>query len=177
MSLKTTAEAIARTRAALQRRPQMGSHDDAPAHARWAGGLQFVASHPNGAQVVSDMPSELGGSGTNVTPGWLFRAGLASCAATVIAIHAADRGIELTDLDVQAVSRSDTRGVLGMSEADGSAVCAGPRDVALHVRIGARGISKHDLEELVRASCRCSPVPNAVQQAVPVALKIEASAA
>jgi uncharacterized OsmC-like protein len=175
MSLKTTAEAIARTRTVLQRRPQIGLHEDAPALARWTGGMQFVSSHPNGAQVVSDMPAEFGGTGSNVTPGWLFRAGLASCAATVIAIHAAEQGIELTGLEVQAHSRSDSRGVFGLTETDGSAVCAGPRDVSLQVRIAARGVSKDSLEALVRAGCRCSPVPNALQLATPLSLQIDAS--
>jgi uncharacterized OsmC-like protein len=61
------------------------------------------------------MPSEVGGSGDQVTPGWLFRAGLASCAATRIAMAAAAEGIELATLEVRASSRSDTRGLLGMT--------------------------------------------------------------
>ena len=122
----------------------------APAPARWTGGLQVVSSHLNGVQVVSDMRAEFGGTGSKVTPGWLICAGLASRAATVIAIHAAEQGIELTDLEVQAVSRPDSRGVFGLTETDVSAVCAGPRDVALKVRIAARGVSMDTLSETLR---------------------------
>ena len=74
----------------------MGMHDDAPATARWRGGTRVVTSHANGIEIPTDMPGELGGSGDRVTPGWLFRAGLASCAATRIAMGAAAEGIELT---------------------------------------------------------------------------------
>jgi hypothetical protein len=35
----------------------------------------------------------------DVTPGWLFRAGFASCAATCIAMGAAAQGIELASLE------------------------------------------------------------------------------
>jgi len=59
---------------------------DRPATARWERGTRVVASHANGAQMATDMPNELGGTGDGVTPGWLFRAGLASCAATSIAL-------------------------------------------------------------------------------------------
>jgi uncharacterized OsmC-like protein len=177
MNADTPAAAIARTHAVLQRRPQIGLHDDAPATARWTGGMRCVSSHANGSQVISDMPAELGGSGGQVTPGWLFRAGLASCAATAIAIRAASQGVELTDLEVRAASRSDTRGVLGLSESDGRPVSACPVDMTLHIRIAARGISPAALDELVRTGCRCSPVPNAVEQAVPVSLQIDARVA
>ena len=50
---------------------------------------------------------------------------------------AAAEGIELAALEVRASSRSDARGLLGMAEADGAPVSAGPRDVQLHVRIAA----------------------------------------
>ena len=76
--LQNLATALQRVEAVLRRRPEMGLQDDAPATARWESGLRFVASHANGTQLVTDMPAELGGSGDQVTPGWLFRAGLAS---------------------------------------------------------------------------------------------------
>ena len=120
----------------------MGLHDDAPATARWEGGTRVVASHANGTQVPTDMPAELGGTGDQVTPGWLFRAG-----ARLVRGDDASRwprppqGIELTTLEVRASSRSDTRGLLGMADADGEPVCAGPRDVQLHVRIAAPGVA------------------------------------
>lgn len=100
--LQNLATALQRVEAVLRRRPEMGLQDDAPATARWESGLRFVASHANGTQLVTDMPAELGGSGDQVTPGWLFRAGLASCAATCIVLAAAAEGIALATLEVSA---------------------------------------------------------------------------
>jgi uncharacterized OsmC-like protein len=173
MTTQKIAAALQRVEAVLRRRPEAGLHDDAPATARWEGGTRIVASHANGTRMSTDMPSELGGSGDQVTPGWLFRAGLASCFSTCVAMGAAAKGIELTALEVRAGSRSDTRGLLGMTDAEGEPVCAGPRDVHLLVRISARGVSAQRLRTLVDDSLRCSPVPTAVERAVSIALTVE----
>lgn len=173
MAATDIAAAMQRAEAVFKKRPTAGLHDDASAVARWEGGMRVIASHANGMRVVTDMPSELGGTGDQVTPGWLLRAGLASCAATCIAMGAAAEGIELSTLEVKASSRSDTRGLLGMTEADGGPVYAGPRDVQLFVRIAAPGVAPERLRALVEESQRCSPVPVAMQQEVPVALHVE----
>ena len=131
--LQNLATALQRVEAVLRRRPEMGLQDDAPATARWESGLRFVASHANGTQLVTDMPAELGGSGDQVTPGWLFRAGLASCAATCIVLAAAAEDIALATLEVRAASRSDTRSLLGLADVDGVPVYGGPCDMQLVV--------------------------------------------
>lgn len=176
MTTQEIAAALQRVETVLRRRPEMGLHDDAPATARWERGTRVVASHANGTQVSTDMPGELGGRGDQVTPGWLFRAGLASCAATSIAMTAAAQGIELTTLEVRASSRSDMRGLLGMVDAEGEPVHAGPCDVQLLVRISAHGIVPARLRALVEDGYRCSPIPNAVVNAVPVDLRIDVDA-
>jgi uncharacterized OsmC-like protein len=173
MTLQNLADAIQRAEKVLRRRPEMGLHNDAVATALWQSGTRVVSTHANGFQVSTDMPSEIGGTGDRVTPGWLFRAGLASCAATSIAMAAAAQGIELKTLEVHASSRSDTRGLLGMTDAEGALVYAGPSDLRLVVRISAEGVSQVRLQALVEEGCRCSPIPNAVQNSVPIVLRIE----
>lgn len=173
MTVQSIATAMQRVESVFRRRPEAGLADDTPATAHWEGGTRVVSRHLNGTQVVTDMPNEIGGSGDQVTPGWLLRAALASCAATRIAMAAAAAGIELTTLDVVASSRSDARGLLGMANADGQPVPAGPRDVLLAVRIAAHGIAAERLRALVDQSHGCSPVTAAHQAAVPVALRIE----
>jgi uncharacterized OsmC-like protein len=165
--------AISRARSVLERRPDHGLHDDAPATARWQQSLRVALSHPDGALLTTDMPRELGGTGDHVTPGWLFRAGLASCLTTCIAMAAAADGIELATLEIRASSRSDTRGLLGMADAAGEAICAGPRDVRLEVRLSAPGCPEERLHGLVMKSYRCSPIPTAVLNAVPLELCVE----
>lgn len=176
MTMQSIAAAMQRVESVFQRRPEAGLLDDTPAMARWQSDMRVVSHHPNGTRVLTDMPSELGGSGDQVTPGWLLRAALASCAATRIAMAAAAAGVELTTLEVAASSRSDARGLLGMGDADGQPVPAGPRDVLLSVRIAARGIAAERLRTLVEHSHGCSPVTAALQAALPVALHIEVDA-
>jgi organic hydroperoxide reductase OsmC/OhrA len=177
MVMDEVAQALRRAATVLQRRPDMGLHDDAPATARWERGTRVVASHASGAKVQTDMPGELGGTGDQVSPGWLFRAGLATCAATCIAMRAATEGIELTTLEVKASSRSDTRGVLGMADDAGERVYAGPCDVQLRICIAASGASAQRLRALVDEAMRCSPIPNAVKNAVPMTLHVEVAEA
>jgi uncharacterized OsmC-like protein len=171
--LEYVADAIRRAQRALGRRPGIAVHDDAPATARWDTGTRVVSAHPNGASIGSDMPSELGGSGAEVTPGWLFRAGLASCAATCIAMAAATEGIVLTTLEVVARGRSDARGVLGMSDGNGGVVTAAPIGLALEVRIAASGVAPERLRALADHAVRRSPIAEVVQVALPLELRVE----
>src|SRR5580698_2037285 len=173
MTIKDIAAAVQRVESVLKRRPAAGIHEDAPATARWQTGMRVVASHANGTQMLTDMPTELGGSGDQVTPGWLFRAGLASCCATRIAMGAAAAGIELSLLEVSASSRSDIRGLFGMADGSSQPVGAAPCDVQLLVKIAAPGVSAQRLQSLVEDGNRCSPVSTAVRDAIPVAVRVE----
>jgi uncharacterized OsmC-like protein len=166
------AAAMRRVESALRRRPEAGVHDDEPAAARWQGGTRVVARHASGAEVVTDMPTEIGGSGDQATPGWLLRAALASCAVTRIAMAAAAQGIALDRLEAQARSRSDARGLLGIADVDRTAIAAGPSDVQLLVHIHAAGVTAERLQALVHDSCRCAPVSRAMEDALPVALQV-----
>lgn len=171
-TLQPIASAVQRVQSVLSRRPELGMHDDSPATSRWQGGARVVTSHADGAQWLTDMPTELGGSGDQVTPGWLFRAGLAACATTSIVLAAAAQGIELGTLEVQVGSRSDARGLLGMSDNAGQPVYAGPFEVHLQVRIEAPNTKPAQLRTLVEAAIRCSPVPSMVQHATALRLDI-----
>jgi uncharacterized OsmC-like protein len=173
MASQEIAAAMQRVESVLKRRPEVGLHDDAPAIARWESGTRVVSSHTNGTHLLTDMPAELGGSGDQVTPGWLVRAGLASCLATRIAMGAAAAGFELATLEVSAGSRSDARGLLGMPEASGARVGAGPRDVQVLVRIAAPGVSPERLRSLIEESNRCSPVSAALRDVVPITMRLE----
>ncbi len=177
MTQRDIAAAVKRVESVLQRRPAAGMHDDTPATARWHTDLQVSACHSDGTQITTDMPTELGGGGGKVTPGWLFRAGLASCLATRIAMAAAAAGIELVALEVLASSRSDLRGLFGIADDTGAPVGAGPSEIQLQVRICAAGVPAERLRLLVEDSNRCSPVSAAARDAVPVALRIEVDSA
>jgi uncharacterized OsmC-like protein len=172
----SVAGAVARVRALLEQRPGAGLHADAPATAAWQGSLAVRACHPGGFAVETDMPAEIGGAGAGVTPGWLFRAGLASCAASVIALTAAAEGIALEQLEVTAESRSDTRGLLGMTGADGAPVPAGALDLHLFVRIAAANAAPERLTALVERCQGLAPVGAALREGRAISLSVAVGA-
>jgi len=174
MGVQDIAEALRRAERVLERRPKAGLSDDSVATVSWQGGLRVQAQHADGHRVQTDMPSELGGSGDRVSPGWLLRAGLASCLATSIAMQAAARGVALARLEVRAASRSDLRGLLGLSDAAGAAVSPGPQDVELQVSVDAESATADQLRELVVEAHRRAPVSAAMATAIPIRLSIDA---
>lgn len=169
-------KAMQRVRAVLARRPQAGIHVDEPATARWDEGMRVTTRHADGMHVTTDMPVELGGAGNQPSPGWLLRAGLASCLATRIAMEAVVAGIPLTRLEVIAKSTSDVRGLLGMMGDAGETVTPAPFDVQLEVHIGASNVPHERLRAMIEASYRCSPVSAAVERAIPVGLRVDIDA-
>jgi uncharacterized OsmC-like protein len=173
MDMDHIAASLDRVASVLRRKPQAGLVDDSEATARWDGGLRTSVRSDKGTSVATDMPAELGGEASAMTPGWLLRAGLASCSATRIAMAAAAEGITLQTLEVQAMSRSDARGLLAIPEMDGSAVPAGPLTMALHVRISAPGVPEARLRALVASTAACSPVTGAVEQPLPVTMHVD----
>jgi uncharacterized OsmC-like protein len=132
-------------------------------------GLRFRIVDANANTVFSDMPASVGGSGAAPSPAWMIRAGLASCAATLIAIQAAREGLQLTQLEVLVDSESDDYGILGME----AAVPAGPLSVKVKVRIAAEGTSEAKLREVVAWGVEHCPVADAIQRAVPLVTEIE----
>lgn len=115
------------------------------------------------------MPRSVGGGGSAPTPGWFLRAAMASCDATVIAMRAAQEGIELTTLEVTVTSESDDRGFLGMDES----LPAGPLTARIDVRIAAEGASLERLREIVDWADLHSPVSDAVKRAVHTTVVVE----
>jgi len=172
MTTENISKAMRRVRSILARRPEAGIHADEPAIARWDEGTRVVASHPNGTQIATDMPVELGGAGNEVSPGWLLRASLASCLAARVAMEAAATGISLTRLEVHGRSTSDARGLLGMTGAGGERITPAPSGVQLEVTVAAPDVERERLQAVVEDSFRCSPVCAAVEATVPVTLRI-----
>lgn len=165
--METIRAAVETVTAHLARDPQAGIGPDAPAIAVREDGLRFRVTGPNG-EVFTDMAQSVGGGGTAPTPGWLMRAALASCDATVIAIEAAREGIELTNLRITVESESDSRGVLGV----GDGIPAGPLEVRLRIELAASNAGEDRLRELVERAESRSVVGDALARAVSVTTEI-----
>jgi uncharacterized OsmC-like protein len=175
MANNQIAQAFDRTERALRRRPTAGVHDDSPAVARWDGGARLFTSDPHGHGLATDLPRLLGGDEAGPPPGWLLRAGLAACLATCVAAVAAREGVELTALEVEARSRSDVRGLVGLPGEDGAPVDPGPSELELVVRVAAADLAPEALAALVDRANAISPVSAALQFPRPVAVRIEAA--
>jgi uncharacterized OsmC-like protein len=172
MATQEVALALQRAKAVLAKRPQAALHADPAATARWMGGTRVHSLHGSGSCVPSDMPAEVGGSGDQLTPGWLFRAGLGACTVTCIALIAAERQIGLARLEIETSSCSDARGLLGMNDDSGAPVSAASRELTMQVRVAAPGSSEAELRALVAEGLRRSPIYCAVCAALPIEVQI-----
>jgi uncharacterized OsmC-like protein len=131
-------------------------------------GLRVKVEGPTGETVATDMPTSVGGTNSAPSPGWLFRAALASCEATLIAMRAAQVGIALARLEVHVDSESDDRGILGIAPG----VPPGP--LAITVRVVARASDpSHPVRDLIEWGHRHCPVQDAAGRAVRVELVID----
>ena len=167
MTTRTIAEATERVRQFLTDHPEEARSADVPATARIDAGLGLTVDGPDGRSATTDMPTIVGGGGTAGSPGWLLRAAHAACDATVIAMCAAEEGIELDELEVTVDSDSDDRGLLGMDGAP-----AGPLVTRVRVRLSAAGVEPERLRTIVdRAELR-SPVGQAMRTAAPVEIEV-----
>lgn len=165
-------ESIEAARGYLSEHPEEARSHDLPATAVLEEGLRCRVEGPAGTAIVTDMPAAVGGMASAPTPGWLARAALASCDATVLAMRAAELGIAIERIEVTVESESDDRGLLGVAEAP-----AGP----LGVRVRARLVGGSVDDDAVRALRSWledhSPVGGVYRHGVPTTLELETGAA
>lgn len=169
MSSETIRSAIDAATAYLTEHPDEARYTDSTATATLVGGLQVRVEGPGGAELTTDMPTSVGGADTGPSPGWVFRAALASCEATLIAMKAAAEGIQLEALTAEVDSESNDRGILGIDDT----VPAGPLSVRVRVRLDAPGTGEEDLRRLVEWAWRHCPVDDSVRRAIPLEVQID----
>lgn len=155
----------------LRENPEEAVATDSLATARHVGGLKFEVADPDGRSLTTDMVTAVGGEDSAPSPGWLLRAALASCDATLIAMHAASAGIELTELVVEVDSTSNDLGILGIDPS----VPRGPLDMTARVKVSSRDVGAAELEELVRNAIDHCPVCDAVKSPVEMRVEVEVS--
>ncbi|MFQ5966213.1 MAG: OsmC family protein [Acidimicrobiia bacterium] len=168
MTTERIGRSIGRAIQYLTEKPDQARYTDSTATAV-IDGLKSRVEGPEGATVVTDMPRGVGGEDSAPTPGWFLRAAIASCDATVIAMRAAQEGVELSTLEVTVDSVSDDQGLFGMDDS----IPAGPLSTSIRVKIGAEGASAERLREIVEWSDQHSPVSDALQRAVPTTVNVE----
>ena len=151
----------------LTEHPEAAVGTDAAATAVREEGLRFRVEGPKG-DVISDMSETVGGGATAPTAGWLLRAALASCDATIVAMEAARAGVELTDLTVTVESESDFRGVLGVDDS----VRPGPLAVRVRIQLAAGNATEDQVREIVQRAESRSVVRHALARAIPMTTEV-----
>lgn len=146
--------------------PDEARYTDSAAVATLEDGLRCVVTGPDGVSAATDMPASVGGGGSAPSPGWLFRAAIASCMATFIGMRAAQLDIDVSGLEVTVDSESDDRGVLGIDESIPA------RPLALRMSVRATSPDQGRLRELAEWALLHCPVSEAAARAVPVSLEV-----
>jgi uncharacterized OsmC-like protein len=167
MTQADIAAAIGAARSYLTANPAEARYRDSPATARIEDGLRIHVEGRDGEALVSDMVTGVGGGGTAPSPGWLFRAAYASCVATLIAMRAAERGVDVSTLEVTVDSESDDFGILGIDEG----VPAGPLSMRVAIRVDPAADSS-SLREIVDWGVAHCPVHDLVQREVAVEVEV-----
>ncbi len=155
--------AIGEARTYLAQHPDEAGYRDSEAVAVLEDGLA-ARVEGDGWSIRTDMSRGVGGKASAASPGWLMRAALASCVATLIAMRAAERGVALRGLRVSVDSESDDRGILGIADD----VPAGPLGMRLQVTVEVGDQDESLLREVIEWGFDHCPVCDALQRSVPV---------
>jgi len=145
-----------------------GPEPDVSATAVVENGLMCHIQSPDGRSVRTDMSEAVGGTATANSPGWLCRAAIASCDATLLAIRAARTGIELDKIEVRVDAMSDGRGMFleeGISPAS--------TEVRVLFNVSAKDVSREQIQELVDWVVEHSPVGNDIARAVNMVVELK----
>ena len=150
--------------------PGEAAYTDSAAVARIDSGLRCRITGPDDASVTTDMPASVGGGESAPSAGWLFRAAVAGCVATLVAMRAAQRSVPLGELEVTVDSESDDRGILGIDDT----VPAGPLSLRIVVRVAATdGTGRDALVEIVHWAIGHCPVSDAAARSMPLRVDVE----
>jgi uncharacterized OsmC-like protein len=164
------AAAIGQARAYLTANPAEARYRDGAATASVEDGLRIRVSGADGASMVTDMVAGVGGGATAPGPGWMFRAALASCVATFIAMRVAEAAVTPRDLRVVVDSESDDRGILGIDPD----VPAGPLSVRVVVSLTVDdGVEPETVRRVVDEGVARCPVYDLVVRPRPVEVVVE----
>jgi uncharacterized OsmC-like protein len=164
-------EAVASASTYLTEHPDEARYRDSVARARIDEGLAVLVGDPEGLEIRTDMPRAIGGGDSAPSPGWLFRAAIASCVASLVGIRAAVLEIPLDAVEVEVDSESDDRGILGLDDA----IPAGPLSVRILVTVRARGRATADLDELANWAVDHCPVAEGLRRAIPVEVEVRSA--
>lgn len=148
--------------------PDEARYTDSLARATVEEGLRVRVEGPSGEELVTDMPPAVGGGGGAPSPGWMLRAAVAACVASLATMRAAQLGWPGFRCTVEVDSESDDRGILGLD----ASVPGGPLSMRIRLALAADGIGLDRFEELAVWAVDHCPVSDAVRRGVPIHIEV-----
>lgn len=121
--------------------------------------------------IAADEPEALGGRDSAADPVELLLAALTSCVSIGLVTHAAERGVDFEDFEIEVAGDLDLRGYLGLDEA----VRPGYAGLEYTVRVKSDA-PREVLEEILRAAERASPMFDNIRNGVTIRSRLEVSA-
>jgi uncharacterized OsmC-like protein len=164
--MNAIATAITDTRAFLQERPDRGSTVDTPVTATLESGLRCSFRDGDVETGATDLPVRLGGSASAPSPGHYVRGAIAACAATAIAMRAAEIGVEIESVSVTAATTSDVPAFLGLHDG-----MVGFLGLEVTIDISAPGSSSRQIDELIEYALAHAPVSQSIEHPVPTTVR------
>ena len=150
--------------------PDEARYTDSLATAKLGTGLRVTVVGPNGESIETDMPPAVGGEGSTVSPGWLYRASIAACVLSLATMRAAQVGVVPFRCEVDVDSVSDDRGILGLDPD----VPAGPLSVRIAIRMSGDAATPERLDEIARWAVDHCPVSEGIGRTIPVQVEVQA---
>ena len=121
--------------------------------------------------IVADEPEALGGTDSAADPVELLLASLTSCVSIGLVTHAAKRGVELRDFEIDVEGDLDVRGYLG-----DESVRPGFSAIRYSVRVESDA-PPEVIEDIVGAAEQSSPMLDNISNGVPVSSQVEVTSA
>lgn len=133
----------------------------------WQGGTitQTVARD---RVIAADEPEALGGTDSAPDPVELLLAALTSCVSIGIVTHAAKRGIDFDDFEIEVRGDLDLRGYLGIDDK----VRPGYTDIEYTVRIQS-DVPREKLEDILQTAVATSPMYDNIRNSTPITSRLE----
>ena len=169
--MERIADALKEAGAYLTAHPDEASYTDSVARATIEDGLRARVVGTNGEELTTDMPASVGGAATAPSPGWFLRAAEAACVATLLAMRAAQLGLDPGRVTVEVDSQSDDRGILGLDDG----VAAGPLTTRVAVEFATASADPADLRALAEWAIDHCPVVDAVRRSIPMSVDVTVS--
>src|SRR5437868_15451941 len=104
LAITSVRDAIEKLSKVFAEQPTKARSKNPSATAVLENGVKFQVTGPHGEKLSTDMPLSPGGGGSAPTPGWLLRASLRSCHATVFATRADLVGVAVVSWEVSGAS-------------------------------------------------------------------------